>query len=201
MQQLIQEKGFHYRAFTLREDDVLVHLRDFENEREFSVDYLDLGLQVYRKTEHHSRALRWLSGGLAAFMLMALIFSALGLELMAPAWAFVIGTLAALACLWTFLRQKPGMIYLIGGENKLGFLQDRPNTEQVEEFIATTIAKIKESYHQQYIHHSNDNTDEERRSRIQWLHEMKAITRSEKDVLLAELGPIRQQPIGFQRTA
>lgn len=201
MQQLIQEKGFHYRAFTLREDDVLVHLRDFENEREFSVDYIDLGLQVYRKTEHHSRALRWLSGGVAVLMLIALIASTLGLTLIAPAVAFAIGALATLACVWTFLRQKPGMIYLIGGESKLSFLQDRPNAEQVEEFIAKTIAKIRESYQQQYLHHANDNTDEERRSRIQWLHEMKAITRSEKDVLLAELGPIRQQPIGFKRTA
>lgn len=200
MQQLIQEKGFHYRAFTLREDDVLVHLRDFENEREFSVDYIDLGLQVYRKTEHHSRALRWLSGGVAALMLTASIGSALGLALIDPAWAFAIGILAALACLWTFLRQKPGMIYLIGGEDKLGFLQDRPNAEKVEAFIATIIGKIRESYHQQYLHQSSDTTDEERRSRIQWLHEMKAITRSEKDVLLAELGPVRQQPIGFQRT-
>ncbi|MGH1434609.1 MAG: hypothetical protein ACRBG0_09145 [Lewinella sp.] len=201
MQQLIQEKGFHYRAFTLREDDVLVHLRDFENEREFSVDYIDLGLQIYRKTEHHSRALRWLSGGVAAIMLIALISSILGFELIAPAWAFALGILAALACSWTFLQQKPGMIYLIGGENKLGFLQDRPNSEQVEAFISATIDKIRESYHQQYLHNSNDNTDEDRRSRIQWLHEMKAITRSEKDVLLAELGPVRQQPIGFQRTA
>jgi hypothetical protein len=200
MQQLIQEKGFHYRAFTLREDDVLVHLRDFENEREFSVDYIDLGLQVYRKTEHHSRALRWLSGGVAALMLIASIGSALGLALIDPAWAFTIGTLATLACLWTFLRQKPGMIYLIGGEDKLGFLQDRPNAEQVEAFIATIIGKIREIYHQQYLHQASDTTDEERRSRIQWLHEMKAITRSEKDVLLAELGPVRQQPIGFQRT-
>jgi hypothetical protein len=201
MQQLIQEKGFHYRAFTLREDDVLVHLRDFENEREFSVDYLELGLQIYRKTEHHSRALRWVSGGVAVLMLTASTASAFGLELMAPGWTFGIGTLATLVCLWTFLRQKPGMIYLIGGENKLGFLQDRPNSEQVEAFIATIIGKIRESYHQQYLHHSSDTTDEERRSRIQWLHEMKAITRSEKDVLLAELGPIRQQPIGFQRTS
>jgi hypothetical protein len=201
MQQLIQEKGFHYRAFTLREDDVLVHLRDFENEREFSVDYIDLGLQIYRKTEHHSRALRWLSGGVAAIMLIALISSILGFELIAPAWAFALGILAELACSWTFLQQKPGMIYLIGGENKLGFLQDRPNSEQVEAFISATIDKIRESYHQQYLHNSNDNTDEDRRSRIQWLHEMKAITRSEKDVLLAELGPVRQQPIGFQRTA
>lgn len=201
MQQLIQEKGFHYRAFTLREDDVLVHLRDFENEREFSVDYLDLGLQIYRKTEHHSRALRWLSGSFALLMAMALVSSALGLQLMAPAWAFALGSLATLACLWTFLQQKPGMIYLIGGENKLSFLQDRPNAEQVEAFIATIIGKIRESYYQQYLHHSSDSTDEERRSRIQWLHEMKAITRSEKDTLLAELGPARQQPIGFQRTA
>lgn len=199
MQQLIQEKGFHYRAFTLREDDVLVHLRDFENEREFSVDYLDLGLQVYRKTEHQSRALRWLSAGVATLMLIALIASASGVEWIAPGWAFALGSVALLACLWTFLQQKPGMIYLIGGEQKLGFLQDRPNADQVEDFISATIGRIKECYHQQYLHHSNDTTDEERRSRIQWLHEMKAITRAEKDVLLAELGPLRQQPIGFQR--
>ena len=33
MQQLIQQKGFHYRVYLLREDDVLVHLRDLRQER------------------------------------------------------------------------------------------------------------------------------------------------------------------------
>ena len=61
------------------------------------------------------------------------------------------------------------------------------------------IVATKDSYQNQYLDEKLEVPAEERRSRIQWLHQMKVLTRSEKDVLLAELGG--QKAIGFKRSA
>lgn len=201
MQQLIQQKGFHYRVYVLREDDVLVHIRDFQQEREFSVDYLDLGLEFYRKAEYRFRLLSWLAG--AAFLLMALaaIGSSTQLLSLPLFYPITIGTMSGTLWLWTKLRQEPPIIYLVGGDQQLSFLADHPSATALEDFLQTLTERIKDAYQSQYLEEPVDVPAEERRSRIQWLHQMKVLTRSEKDVLLAKLGPARQQSIGFKRTA
>lgn len=201
MQQLIQQKGFHYRAYVLREDDVLVHIRDFQQEREFSVDYLDLGLQFYRKTEYRFRFLGWITAGTFALMVLAMIGVSTGILSFEMFYPITLGTMAGTLWVWTKLRQDPPIMYLVGGDQQLSFLADYPSAEALHDFVQALTVRIKEAYESQYLNEQAELPAEERRSRIQWLHQMKVLTRTEKDILLAELGPIRQKAIGFKRTA
>ena len=200
MQQLVQQKGFHYRAYLLREDDMIVHLRDLRQEREFSVDYLDLGLQFYRKSEHQYRLVGWLVAiaGILAMLVATLAW------LFAPVWPSTAIFLAAGACgivsLLAFALQKPAMLHLIGGEHQLAFLAEESSDEALDDFLQELTKRIKDSYQQQYLDEKLEVPADERRTRIQWLHQMKVLTRSEKDILLAELGP-GQKTIGFKQTA
>ncbi|MEL6972902.1 MAG: hypothetical protein AAFO02_22245 [Bacteroidota bacterium] len=199
MQQLIQQKGFQYRAYFLREDDMIVHLRDLQQEREFSVDYIDLGLQFYRKAEHKYRLLGWLAAVVAVLTGVVAVVA----WLFGAAWSFstlflaagISGSLSAVV----FAKQKPAFLHLIGGEHQLAFLAEEPSEDALNEFLEELCKRIKDSYQNQYLDEKLEVPTEERRSRIQWLHQMKVLTRSEKDVLLAELGG--QQSIGFKRSA
>ena len=92
MQQLIQQNGFHYRAFVLREDDVFVHIRDFKEEREYSVDYVDLGLQFYRKSEYQYRLANWLSATVLGLCTLGLILTGLGWAALPSGYLFFFGS-------------------------------------------------------------------------------------------------------------
>lgn len=201
MQQLTQQKGFHYRAFVLREDDLFVHIKDFQQEREYSVDYLDLGLQFYRKSEFQHRPWKWLAA--AVFVLCGIVLLLFGLGALEPPFdpAFHTAGISGLVWLWLTLRQSPPKLYLLGGEEQLEFLADQASEDQLHDFLSALTDRIKDAYQSQYLDEELDVPADERRSRIQWLHQMKVLTRSEKDVLLAKLGPSRQQSIGFKRTA
>jgi len=201
MQQLIQQKGFHYRAYVLREDDLLVHIRDFQQEREFSVDYLDLGLQFYRRSKHEHRLTKWIAGGVAILSGLALLLIGLGVFALPFGSLFWVAMLSSLIWLWASLKQEPPMMHLVGGEQQLDFLADEPSFDELQDFLEALCKNVRDAYQDQYLDENVDIPAEERRSRIQWLHQMKVLTRSEKDILLAELGPLRQKSIGFQRTA
>ncbi len=199
MQQLIQQKGFHYRAYFLREDDMIVHFRDLQQEREFSVDYIDLGLQFYRKAEYKYRGFAWL----AAVVAVLTGLTAIAAWLLGTAWSvstlFTVAGGSGLLSLLAFTSQKPAFLHLIGGEQQLSFLAEDPSEDELNEFLEELCTRIKDSYQNQYLDEKLEVPAEERRSRIQWLHQMKVLTRSEKDVLLAELGG--QKAIGFKRSA
>ena len=176
-------------------------MSDWQEEREYSVDYLDLGLQLYRQSEHRHRLLKWLAARIAVLSVLALFLMG-GAVLDVPvwyAWAALGGS--ALFWLWANLREQPPTLYLLGGDERLEFLVDEPNAADLQDFLAALTQHIKDAYQHQYLDEKLDVPTDERRSRIQWLHQMKVLTRSEKDILLAELGPGRNGAIGFKRTA
>lgn len=200
MQQLIQQNGFHSRAFVLREDDVYVHTKDFQQEREYSVDYLDLGLQFYRKSEHKHRLWKWLAAATFGLCSVALFLTGIGAFTLSGDLLFILASLSGAVWLSTSLKQSPTILYLLGGEEQLSFLNDEPNEDDLHDFLEELTDKIKDAYQDRYLNEKSDVPKDERRSRIQWLHQMKVLTRTEKDVLLAKLGP-PQNAIGFKRTA
>lgn len=201
MQQLTQQSGFHYRAFVLREDDIYILHKDFKQEREYSVNYLDLGLQFYRKNDHQHRLLNWLAAATFSLCGIAFVLSSLELTNISSEELFYTAGISGLIWLATRLRQTPSTLYLLGGEEQLAFLAEHPSEDALHDFLEELTDRIKDAYQNQYLDDQLDVPAEERRSRIQWLHQMKVLTRSEKDVLLAKLGPSRQQSIGFKRTA
>lgn len=199
MNKLIQEKGFYFKSFELKEDEVRVTSKDFENESEYSLDYLNLGVRTYRHAEKKARAWQWVLWLAIGLALTALLLDAIwNFEMIGRGWIGTLLLLASLVILWFKLKQEPAMIHLIGGQEQLEILATEPNEKDVKMFLKNIKKRIKKAYRDQYLDNKDDVLPEEKRSRIEWLHEIKIITRTEKDMLLNKIEEDRVNGIGFR---
>lgn len=199
MDKLIQEQGFYYKSFELKDDEVRITSHDFENESEYSVDYLNLGVRTYRHEEKKSRAWQWILWLAISLSVLALVIEGVwDYEIIARAWIGTLLLLASLIILWFKLKEEPAMIHLIGGQEKLELLAVEPTEKAVKSFLKSIDKRIKKAYRDQYLDNEEDVLPEEKKSRIEWLHELKMISRSEKDALLDKVKEERANGIGFR---
>jgi hypothetical protein len=197
MQVLIQQQGFRYKSFELREEDVFILDRTFRRELEYAVDYLDLGARTYVRTDTRQRLWQWISAGVALVALTGGIVSA---GYGGGVWIWMVLLAGALG-MWTLLQltRAPRLVYLAGGQHELEFLADAPNEAAVREFLEALREKVQEAYRSKFLADADELPKEDRKSRIEWLHEMKMISRPEKETLVAQLDDWSGKRIGFQR--
>lgn len=199
MDKLIQKQGFYYKSFELKEDEVKVTSQDFENESTYSVDYLNLGVRTYRHEAKKSRAWQWILWLAITLSVLALIIEGVwAYEIIARAWIGSILLLASLVILWFKLKEEPALIHLVGGEEKLAFLAIEPNEKEVTVFLKSISKRIRKAYRDQYLDNEEDVLPEEKKSRIEWLHELKIISRTEKNQLLDQVKEEQANGIGFR---
>lgn len=199
MNKLIQKQGFYYKSFELKQDEVRVTSHDFENESEYSIDYLNLGVRTYRHEEKKSRAWQWILWLAISLSLLALIVEGVwDYEIIARGWIGTLLLLASLVILWFKLKEEPAMIHLIGGQEKLEMLAIEPDEKAVKSFLKIISKRIKKAYCDQYLDNEEDVLPEEKKSRIEWLHELKMISHTEKDELLDKIKEDRANGIGFR---
>jgi hypothetical protein len=199
MEKLVQENGFCFKTFVLREDDVYLHSRDFEEEIEYSLDYTDLGLRTYRKSARKYRALQWLIYLAMGIVLLTLIAAPNPTQLVHPSISWGVMAVGILGLAFIYLHREPAFIYLTGGQKQISLLADHPDQEELNNFLNTLTERIKSAYREAYLSKEDKLSNEEHRERIHWLRDMKVITRSERDFLLAEIA--NSETIGFQRSA
>lgn len=199
MTQLIQEKGFHRQATTLRDEDILVKTKSFERDTEFSVNYHEIGLRTYRSAERNARIWRWLLvGGMAAVGVL-LLFSNDDHAFLHTQMGIGIIAVAGLGLLWIQLRQEPEKLYLLGGDQQLSLLADIPSGEAVDAFVATLSDRVKAAHWHQFDEVHGEMGAEEKRQHLNMLYEMKVLTKEEKDAQVAQLAPGRGRGIGFHK--
>jgi len=199
MDKLIQKQGFYYKSFELKEEEVQVTSHDFENESAYSVDYLSLGVRTYRHEAKKSRAWQWILWLAISLSVLALIIEgAWEYEIIARGWIGTLLLLASLVILWFKLKEEPAMVHLIGGQEKLELLAIEPNEKEVKSFLKSINKRIRKAYRDQYLDNEEDVLPEEKKTRIEWLHELKMISRTEKDQLLDEVKEERANGIGFR---
>jgi hypothetical protein len=199
MEKLVQENGFCFKAFVLREDDIHVQSRDFEEELEYSLDYTDLGLRTYRQSARKYRALQGLIFLAMGMVVITFLAAPNPTQLVHPSVSWGVLAIGELGLAFIRLHQEPALIYLTGGQKQISFLADHPSEEELDSFVKELMKRIKDAYRETYLSKEDKLSDKEHRERIHWLREMKVITRPERDFLLAEVA--NGEPIGFRRTA
>jgi len=199
MKKLNQKKGFYHKSFELKDDEVRVFSKDFNSESEYSTDYLNLGVRSYRHAEKKARAWQWIFWLTASLCVTALAVKGItGFEIVGNGWIGGLLLLSSLLILWFKIKQEPGMIHLVGGQEQLEILASEPNKKEVDSFLKSIKERIKKAYREQYLDNKDDVLPEEKRSRIEWLHEIKIITRDEKDILLNKIEEDKANGIGFR---
>lgn len=200
MNKLIQEQGFYYRSFELGEASVRVVSKNFDNDSEYSVDYLNLGVRTFKHEENKSKAwqwLLWLALGLSTTAL--LIEGLLDFPIISRVWMGAVLFIAALLILWFKLKQEPAMLHLIGGDEKLEFLANT-KADELDSFIKKITKRIKKAYRKQYLKDKSDLPLSEQKERIEWLYDMKMIDGTEKKKLLHDLDAQKTaHKIGFYK--
>lgn len=198
MQVLIQQQGFRYKSFRLREEDVLVVDRSFSRELEYAVDYLDLGVRTYVRTDTRHRLGEWSSIALAAIALFGGVIAWLVAGDLLP-WGIL---LLAASLAWAVLHvtRAPRLLFLTGGTTELEFLAEAPDEAAVHGFVQVLSERVQETFQAKFLADADELPKEDRKARIEWLHEMKMISGSEKELLVAKLDNwSTDKRIGFQR--
>ncbi|MEZ4985636.1 MAG: hypothetical protein R2795_11475 [Saprospiraceae bacterium] len=195
MAQLVQKKGFHYQAYELRDEDMKVHIRDFDGNSEYHIDYTELGLRTYYHAARIARIWQWMLWAFIVAVTIVMWVSDKDAPLLNVQWGTVLILLALLGQVWILLKQEPARIYLTGGERRIDFLADLPDSTSVNDFIEETCGRIREAHYNQYLSEYDELSYEEKRARIIWLHEMKVIDRDVREDMLSAISPGRG--IGF----
>lgn len=199
MQKLVQENGFYFKAFVLREDELYIHTRDFEGELEYSIDYTDLGLRTYRQSARKFRAVQWLILLAMSIVGLTALLAPVPSGFVLPSISWSIIAIGLLGLAYIYLHQEPAKLFLTGGQKQITFLAENTGEEAFDIFFEALTEKIKASYRDSYLRKEEKISSDEQRERIHWLKDMKVITRTERDILLAEAR--NGDSIGFRKSA
>jgi hypothetical protein len=168
-------------------------------ESEYSVDYLELGVKTVKKSIKNSAFLElffWaffiLQFGL---LIQSLIFEADNKGMLIY-WSLGSGFFLGFIF---FLRWQPGkkLIYITGGQKNIEFFQEKPNTNEVNEFIEELKTRIKNAYKDEYLKWDENSTKEHKIAQLEWLKRIRILEEEEFKELIdeIEIGTI----IGFKK--
>ena len=197
--QLIQKRKFTKKIFKLKKDEVKVYESDLSEDREYSVDYLELGVKTFR---NNSRDVNW------QVILFCIFLSQLSL-LVYAAWvewtllyllAFsIIGSIALGLFIESKMGSKKRTILLSGGKVDLEFFEDKPTPLETEDFMDEMVSRIKKAYRAEYLKWEKTDTIEYKKERIEWLKKMRIISEEEMNELIHDVETKTFKPIGFMK--
>ena len=196
---LIQERRFTKKVFQLKKDEIKVYETDLSEDREYSVDYLNLGVKTFR---NNARDINW------QIMFFCIFLSQFGLLIYGinadwTLFSLVTFSVTGAIALGLFVESKMGgkkrTILLTGGKVDLEFFQDKPTSLMAEDFIDEVISRIKKAYRAEYLKWEKTDTIEYKKERIEWLKKMRIISEDEMNELLIEVETKTFTPIGFMK--
>lgn len=197
--QLVQKRRFTKKTFKLKKDEIKVYESDLSEDREYSVDYLQLGVKTFH---NNARDINW------QIILFCVFLSQLGLLIYAARveWTLlyllafsIIGAIALGLFIESKMGAKKRTILLSGGKVDLEFFQDKPTPLETEDFIDETISRIKKAYRSEYLKWEKTDTIEYKKERIEWLKKMRIISEEEMNELINDVETKTFKPIGFMK--
>jgi hypothetical protein len=196
---LKQKRFFGEKRFELKKHEIEVYDKKINEESEYSVDYLELGVKTVKKSIKNSAFLElffWaffiLQFGL---LIQSLIFEADNKGMLIY-WSLGSGFFLGFIF---FLRWQPGkkLIYITGGQKNIEFFQEKPNTKEVNEFIEELKTRIKNAYKDEYLKWDENSSKEHKIAQLEWLKRIRILEEEEFKELIdeIEIGTI----IGFKK--
>ncbi len=197
--QLIQKRKFTKKIFKLKKDEIKVYESDLSEDREYSVDYLQLGVKTFR---NNARDINW------QLVMFSVFLSQFGMLIYAirVEWTLlyllafsIIGAIALGLFIESKMGSKKRTILLSGGKVDLEFFQNKPTPLEAEDFIDETISRIKKAYRAEYLKWEKSDTIEYKKERIEWLKKMRIISEEEMNELIHDVETKTFKPIGFMK--
>ncbi len=196
---LEQKRLFGQKKFELKKNEIEVFDKKINEETEYSISYLNLGVKTVKKSTKNSAFLElffWaffvIQFGL---LVQTLIIDPQNKEMLGF-WSLGAGFFLGMIF---FLRWQPmkDLLYLTGGDNNLEFYQDKPNKEEVDNFVSELQSTIKQAYKKQYLKWDENSLKEQKLANLEWLKSIKILDEKEYNDLLKEIeiGSI----IGFKK--
>ncbi|WP_247233666.1 hypothetical protein [Telluribacter sp. SYSU D00476] len=198
MDTLEQKRLFTKKIFTLKDDEVEIYDKSVNEEVLYSIDYLELGVKVFKKSD--STILGELFISAFFFLEFGMLIYTLLFEPELQKLAF--WSLASAFFLGVYLvirfSSKKKMIYLSGGQKVLELFQESPNQAAVDYFIEEIIKNIKKAHKAAYLTWEDNTPLEVKKSQIEYLKRIKIISEDEMNSILTEIDQDTEgKPIGF----
>ena len=194
---LQQKRFFGEKRFELKKYEIEIYDKMINEESEYSIDYLELGVKTVKKSIKNSAFLElffWaffiIQFGL---LIQSLIFESDN-QGMLMFWALGSGFFLGFIF---FLRWQPGkrLIYVTGGQKNIELFQEKPNTKEVNEFIDELKSRIKIAYKNEYLKWDDSTPKEHKIAQLEWLKRIRILEDEEYEEFIdkVEIGSI----IGF----
>ena len=200
LKELEQKRMFGRKKFRLNDNNVEIYDKKINEEIEFSVDYLDLGVDTVKKSIKNSMFVElffW------AFFLIqfGLLIESLVFESenkgMLVFWSLGSGFFLGMIFL---IRWQPGkkLIYLTGGQKSIEFFQEKPNKKAVETFIGELKNRIRKAYKNEYLKWEDKTPVEQKIGQLEWLKRIKILDENDFEEFMRKVK--NDKPIGFNKT-
>lgn len=183
-----QKKGlFNKRIFILSENDLSIEFRDSSNINRYNLKLDEIGYQknyiAKKPTASYIFGGLFIASSLILFLIFQLYDQPFSSELMTTLlmFPFIFGLVAFLLR----LNEYPDDIVLIGGKYEVKFYRNKPNEDEVSEFINQIIIASKDYLKKKYIRFEKIS-EEEFFNTLEWLKSKDIISISEFHLLIEE---------------
>lgn len=177
IQEFKQNNKFNYRKHTLYEDKIVVETKTPQHTLKYEIRIDEVGFNIHYEKENtiQSKFFLWilLLAPFIAISVSYFVHNKFDFKIV----LLLFGMCYFLAFL-VYIKDNKDDLFLIGQKNLL-FYREIPNESSVLEFIDLVIATSKKYLKEKYIIIEEDTIEDEFKARLNWLFEIKAITKDE----------------------
>jgi len=177
IKEFVQKRGLNFRKFCLYPDKIVVESRNMTKIEKYEIKIESVGFDTFYQAEN-------VLVGKVIFMICILapfFFTALRLfpeQKISNGNLFIITIFCWGFALLNYLKQHQDDIFLKGQQN-LVFYRDKPNEQEVLEFINLIISTSKNFLKKKYFRFDESTDEYEFKNTMRWLLEREIISTSE----------------------
>ncbi len=188
----IQKQGLTAYRFVLKEETIHIRVASLREKREWCVRLVDVGHQTVIKKDS-----KWLGLGLSLFFgffsVLFVVVNVIDHSAHLKTWLWVaISLFYALASIFILITPVTNEIRLVGGNEALALISDRPSEVLVREFIGEIIRRSGKVLRNKYGTVDPDLPEEVMLGQLHWLLETEIISREEHERLKGEYFRLKQ---------
>lgn len=198
---LAQRKLFSKNIFTIRDKELHIITKTFNEEYQYSISFEEIGFGKVYKIEKA----KWIVPALfLAFFSVefGLFITELinGVDLKKILFWLFASIFFLLAAIGSYIDTNKKILFLTGGSQTVEILLDKPNQETVEDFVTNLHNSIKNFYKNKYAYIDDEVSSEVLLQRFRWLREIEVIDFLEYQQLKKQLNENGNGSIGFKLT-
>nr|WP_297166513.1 hypothetical protein [uncultured Dysgonomonas sp.] len=187
IEKLTQKKGFNFRKFQLYNNKIIIEERSASKITKYDIELDEIGYRIYHEKDNTT------IGQIVTWIFVCIPFILIIIYFLEDDKKGGLGIIAFNTVIWwgfalfSFLKQNKDDLILTGGQSSISFYRNKPNEQNVLDFIKILIEVSKKYIRDKHLIFKEYETEEEIINRLKWMLAIEVITNKEYDIIREEL--------------